>query len=334
MRTFLYILIIVVVLLLVLAFILPASLVIETTKTIKSRPDAVFVHMNSMKNFQLWSPWARLDSTMKIEYSGPNSGVGSTYSWTSENMGSGKMYITESEENKLVKYGLDFDIMPGNMGYMTFESKNEGETEVTWVYNSAKTNNPIYRIYGNLILKGDLKKTMNDGLDNLDKLVIETLPDYYNIYFEKDAVMPGMNCVYLAVSSDIDKIQEGMKVSFGKVMNFLTKTKIEPSGYFFSEYEVYDEKNNFVKFNVGYQVDKKPTTKLVDGFKYKQVKSKKCFKVILEGDYKFMGKAWEKGMKYMEENNLQMAGNPFEIYTNSHAKQPQDYVTHIYIPVE
>lgn len=116
------------------------ELTVTRTATFNAAPDRVFEHVNDFHKWGAWSPWAKLDPAMKTTYSGPASGVGSSYAWVgNSDVGEGKMTITGSKPGAEVAIDLDF-IKP-------FESKNitvftlkpdGGKTTVTWKMSGKK----------------------------------------------------------------------------------------------------------------------------------------------------------------------------------------------------
>ena len=98
-------------------------------------PAAVFAQINDFHNWPAWSPWAKLDPTMKDEYSGASSGVGASYWWSGNSkVGEGRMTIEESRPNDLIRIKLAFlrPFKSTNMAH--FEFKPEGnQTNLDWI---------------------------------------------------------------------------------------------------------------------------------------------------------------------------------------------------------
>jgi uncharacterized protein YndB with AHSA1/START domain len=94
---------------LVLAALRPADFRIVRSGSIQAPPAAVFGRVNDLRQFQDWSPWAKLDPTMKLTFSGPAAGVGCASAWEGNNkVGAGRMTITESRPAELVGMRLEF----------------------------------------------------------------------------------------------------------------------------------------------------------------------------------------------------------------------------------
>ncbi len=94
---------------LVLVMMQPAHYQIERSTTINAPAATVFPLVNDFHKWDSWSPWAKLDPAMKTTFEGPPAGAGAMYSWTGNSeVGEGKMTITESRPNDLVKIKLEF----------------------------------------------------------------------------------------------------------------------------------------------------------------------------------------------------------------------------------
>ena len=76
---------------------------------INATPEVLFPYINNSKKANDWMPWKDSDPQMKMEFSGPDEGVGSTSSWDSQGqMGTGKAEVVESIPNKSVKTKLTY----------------------------------------------------------------------------------------------------------------------------------------------------------------------------------------------------------------------------------
>ena len=81
-----------------------------TRQTVIAAPAAaVFAQVNDLKNWDDWSPWAKLDPNAKVTFSGPQSGPGATFKWDgNDKVGAGTMTITESKPNQRIATRTDF----------------------------------------------------------------------------------------------------------------------------------------------------------------------------------------------------------------------------------
>jgi hypothetical protein len=81
-----------------------------TRSTVIAAPAAaVFAQVNELKNWDNWSPWAKLDPNAKVSFSGPQAGPGASFQWDgNDKIGAGTMTITESKPNERVATRTDF----------------------------------------------------------------------------------------------------------------------------------------------------------------------------------------------------------------------------------
>jgi hypothetical protein len=87
----------------------PDSFRIERSTTIKAAPEKIFALINEFKQWEVWSPWEKIDPALKRTYSGAASGVGAIYEWSgNKDIGQGRMEIVESAPSAKVSLKLDF----------------------------------------------------------------------------------------------------------------------------------------------------------------------------------------------------------------------------------
>jgi hypothetical protein len=114
--------------------LLPSAYRIERTAIVVAPPDAVFTEVNSFRNWEAWSPWAKLDPNAKATFEGPDSGEGAVFHWAgNDEVGEGKMTLTESKPAERIQIRVDF-VKPWagtNMSEFTFKPDG-ARTIVTW----------------------------------------------------------------------------------------------------------------------------------------------------------------------------------------------------------
>lgn len=123
----------IVVLLVVVIAVQPAAFVIERSTTIEAPAAVIYPHIVSPRAMNAWSPFALGDPQMKIEYSGPEAGIGAMSAWQSPQMGDGSMTVTEAAPGQQVALRLDFvrPMQATNTARFTLEPAGTG-TRVTW----------------------------------------------------------------------------------------------------------------------------------------------------------------------------------------------------------
>ena len=119
----------------------PSHYHIERAATVNAPAAIVFNQVNDFHKWDAWSPWAKLDSNMKQSYEGAPAGTGAMYSWTGNNqVGQGRMTITDSKPSELVKIKLEF-IKPWTATNLTdFIFAPQGnQTSVKWTMDGDNT---------------------------------------------------------------------------------------------------------------------------------------------------------------------------------------------------
>src|ERR1700730_469368 len=100
---------VVLIVVLLLAASKPDTFVIQRTATVKADPGKVFPCINDFHNWGSWSPYEKLDPSMKKSFSGAASGKGSVYEWEGNSKaGKGRMEIVESSIPNKITIKLDF----------------------------------------------------------------------------------------------------------------------------------------------------------------------------------------------------------------------------------
>lgn len=112
----------------------PADFKITRSTVIAASPAKVFAQVNDFHRWAAWSPWDKMDLSMKKTFEGPASGKGTMYSWAGNGkVGEGKMTLTESKAPELIQIQLDFLKPMKDTNQCEFSFKPEGKgTQVTW----------------------------------------------------------------------------------------------------------------------------------------------------------------------------------------------------------
>ena len=113
----------------------PSAFRVSRSISISAPPESVFGHVNELRQWEHWSPWEKIDPSMKRTFEGPSSGVGAIYRWDGNGqVGAGSNTIVESRPNELIRFKLDMlrPYVGSNDVEFTFHPEGEG-TKVTWM---------------------------------------------------------------------------------------------------------------------------------------------------------------------------------------------------------
>jgi len=87
----------------------PSDFIVARTISLSAPVSRVFVQVNNLRNWDAWSPWAKLDPNSKIEFTGPDDGIGANMRWSGNNkVGVGGMTIIESRPDEFIRFRLEF----------------------------------------------------------------------------------------------------------------------------------------------------------------------------------------------------------------------------------
>ena len=102
------VLVVVVAAVLGLATTKPDSFSVERQIVIAAPPAAIFANLDDFHRWAAWSPWEKLEPTMKKTFSGAANGPGAVYEWEGKEVGHGRMTITDSTPNQKLDIKLEF----------------------------------------------------------------------------------------------------------------------------------------------------------------------------------------------------------------------------------
>lgn len=118
----------------VIVYLQPEEFNVSRSIKISSSADTIFPHINNLRQWDAWSPWAKLDPNAKNSFEGPDEGVGAIMHWVgNSDVGEGSMLITEIKQNEFIKFKLDFiaPMKATNTAEFTFTPAGD-QTSVTW----------------------------------------------------------------------------------------------------------------------------------------------------------------------------------------------------------
>ena len=112
----------------------PSEFHVARSTTISAPAPAVFAQVNDFHKWGAWNPWAKIDPAMKQGYDGAPAGTGAIYTWAGNNeVGEGRMTITESHPSNLIRIRLEFFKPFAATHTAEFTFKPEGnQTVTTW----------------------------------------------------------------------------------------------------------------------------------------------------------------------------------------------------------
>jgi hypothetical protein len=234
---------IVAVLFTVVGFILPSSRHLEHSVETNRKMPIVFDTLNSVRRFKDWNPAVAGDPNIKINLSGPESGVGAKISWDSQEkaLGQGSWTISKSEPGKLIAYKIeDIDRGHDKSAEFTFTPTGKGgrNIQITEAYDVNYGMNLLGR-YSGLYVTSNIGEKMKLGLASLSNM-LATIPnlDYTVLGKDDPALAPrladraGENLLVLNAAVPLNQvtIQTQMKTNIEWIKKNIAANGLEPVG--------------------------------------------------------------------------------------------------------
>ncbi|WP_366187057.1 transcriptional regulator [Flavobacterium ovatum] len=306
---------------------------IERSKVINSSKSSVYNYVNDLKNWEDFGSWMEEDTLIKIVYAPTTIGPGASYSWEG-NEGSGKMKTLFVKENDSIAQKMSFNDTSSSVSWSFKDTV--GGTKVTW-----KTTGEMsffFKIYA--ALNGGPDKIIGQmyekSLNNLDKAL-----DYeINTYTVKEyGLVKRPNIYYIGqtFTSEIEKVYKNAKIATPNINGFCQENNISITGKPFIIYHTYDLIKQITKITICIPIKTEifisPGSDLNSG----KLEATEAVKTVLTGDYSHMQKAIDKGIAFLNKN--QIKADPtishIEWFTldRNEVKNPSKWVTEIYIPL-
>jgi uncharacterized protein YndB with AHSA1/START domain len=111
----------------------PARYEVVRTTHVAAPPAELFAQVVDFHRWEGWSPWAKIDPNLATDYGGQPGAVGSSYHWSGEKTGEGRMTILEVEPPERVRIKLEFLKPFAGLSTTTFTFSPSGTgCDVSW----------------------------------------------------------------------------------------------------------------------------------------------------------------------------------------------------------
>lgn len=315
----------------IVSLFLPSEISVERDKDMKADKAAVFTLVNTMKNWELWSPWSKIDPNWKVTYTGPESGTGAGYEWVSEKseVGTGKMFIHSSHPTDSVMLKLWMEGMDTSNTSFHFIQKGD-VVNVKWKMKSDI--GFFMRLFPGLLLDNMVGKKFEMGLNAIDSLAKTShaaAPEGVagiSTFNRKYALSILDSCPERDLSFKIAKLYEKIQIEMGE--------RAEIAGAPLCIYHSINPDNVVFEAVIGVNKDpgaiKNPNVKLIS------IDEKKVLVYNFYGSYSDIKIGYAKLADHLSSNNLKQNGNSIEEYVSDPMIEtnPDKWLTKIYVPVD
>ena len=221
----LYILLFFVLAILLTGLFLPKNIRIEADTVIGSSCEMVFDQVNTLKNWESWSPWLGDSIQATIEYNEVPAGKGADFRWKEKDSGTGSIKITEIKPDQEILMHIDFG--EGGDATIIWKFKPEGDKiKVSWIFENMDMS--YFERYFMFLFKKNIHKDLEKGLANLKAVCNDLrLSRISDIELTEQEAQPAMIIIDSASMKDMDT---RIKENFEKLTAYLERRGIEPVG--------------------------------------------------------------------------------------------------------
>ncbi|MBL0095901.1 MAG: SRPBCC family protein [Bacteroidetes bacterium] len=330
LKKILLVLLVLIVVAAVIGWMMPSQLHVERSLTMNAPVENIYDQVNTLKNWEGWSPWQKMDPEVKITYNTIPAGEGASYSWNGPKTGEGTITLTECKPTELIKMDLAFKGEKPASSYFTFAPDGSG-TNVTWAFDSELGANPFVRLFWSLG-KSMMTDAFDQGLAGISEMAgkapVASTP---SIPVELKA-MPAMEYLFIHDSASIATIGMKLGMNYGKIMEAMKKQGLEQSGAPFAIY--YTESTTNWEMDVCIPVNK--AGKEDGAIKAGNYAGGNMIVASHYGPYENTPSAHEAAGKFLEKNNKKSTGAPWERYITDPMmeKDSTKWLTEVCYPVE
>lgn len=317
---------------LVVALFLPKTVDITSTTEVNQPVPKVFHSIASYSDREAWDPWVALDSTTVVEIVPLPGYVGSTYEWVGDQIGTGKMEVDSIAYPTHITAKIWFGGQP-DPATVTWDFENaDNGTRVTWGFH-ADAPYPLGRLILNM-MKGGLQSDLDLGLERLKSHLESSEIQISNLSEIVETEIPEKITMVAKTSGTMDLVVSNMENMFNSVMSTVGEQGLEITGHPFCYYTDYNPEDQTTTAYCGVPVAMagEPTE---DVFPV-TFPASRAIEALHTGPYEEFSISYTKLMEYVNENNLPVNWNAWEVYINDpmEVKYPALYKTEIYFELE
>lgn len=161
-------------LLLIIAIVLIGGLIVpkqyhfEKSIEIAAGKDKVWTNTSTLSNMTKWMPWMKMDPKMTSQITGDDGNVGATYTWKSEDLGTGSMKINKLVPMEKTELDLQFGPSKDPAQATIVLSGDSTRTKVIWTLDN-KFSYPMNFVMG-LFMDKMMDKDYSAGLKSLKEM--------------------------------------------------------------------------------------------------------------------------------------------------------------------
>ncbi len=331
LKSLLIVLAVLVAAVLILGLFQPREFNYEYSTVIQAPKEVVFRQLEDLRNWEKWGPWQESDTTLEVTYQDQTSGVGASYSWTSELSGNGTMTIVQQDPPNEMRTELQFDGQGGGKGYFLLEDAPEGGTLLKWGFAFAVP----YPFNAFLVFEDleahetAIEEEFNRGLANIKKIA-EAEAMSMGGYQIQELEMPARKFIIVREEVKMQDIASFFAEKFGLIHSRIQDNKIEMAGQPCGIYFSYDEEKGMTDMAAAMPI---PATASWDGdLETFEIPAGTAFVLDHYGPYEKLGDAHNAIGAYLAQRGLSQPPLVVEEYVTDPGTEPDAsrWLTRIY----
>jgi effector-binding domain-containing protein len=318
----------------IISLFLPSNFKMERSIVVDADRGAVFKQVNDLKKWKNWSPWAAKDPLIYSgdeNFSEPSLGKGASFRWDSDvnDVGAGKMEITESIKDESIKVVVDFGM--GDVGGNWVFKDVESGVEVVWMMDVDFGFNPFNKFFG-LFMEGKVAPDYELGLKRL-KLFSEELPKIHKVGVAEKTLENDL--WFLSIRDTVSQME----------MNNIHGKSYSEINQFMNEFDLISDSPLMVVYHFWSEdkIDIEVGIPIIDStvvgnnrIKLNRIKKTNVVFATHYGPYDRLPETYFGINEYMRKNEVVVTGPPWESYVTDPASEPspEKWKTVIYFPIE
>lgn len=330
LKILLAIIVAVVIIFLVASALAPATCHVERSIVINTTAQNVFGNVNIISQWKNWSFWMKLDTAQTLTFSGPPSGVGSSYSWDGKKTKQGTLTITESNPPQNIKTELDFKEQGKAESEWKFETV-DSSTKVTLAFNSELKF--FERLMPGLMMDKFLGKAFEEDLAGLKKFSESApLPPITPAYAVQMVNVSPQWVITLRDTTSVAGISASLQAMYGRITDYIKTKNLTAQDYPLAIWHKFDAAADICQIEAGIPVA--DSTDVAKGMRLIK-KGGESLKVTHWGAYTKSAAAYEALTNYLKQSELVSTGAPWEVYITNPMTEPDTakWQTDIYFPL-
>lgn len=308
---------------LIIPYTLPETLNIRHSSGINAPARVVFVQLNDLRNWELWSPWNIREMPLPI-YRNGGFGTGGTAEWVNGNSSTPaqRFTIVKSDPHQLIEIAMDFRDKGFVLSAIQVQ-QHEERTMLTW--NSGLKSEGWKSIF----LWLDTKRQVRKAAVNLREMA--ELWHSQGIQVVEQGVISAFPFVSIRRQIPWEELSESMGKMYEQLISQSGETSYNIIGHAYAVYHSMGEER--VDIECGFPIEKVTDNRgiILSG----TFPESDCIITEYVGNYDNLQKGHDAVQQWISERGFTLSGPPMEIFVTSATSEadPSAWVTRICYPV-